>query len=226
MNQNNQITNAEIEKFIINPLSPPIQFTDRNYNGDFGLLPTEIWNKIYDMKKDLEEKQVQDDINEIKNLKIEEFEYCYASYENVLDKECTLQPSFKMIKSYYNFDKDSMEDFIVRSGYFEDYDFDRLFRILELKRPRQLDKTYIQNAFSEALYDIQWDINLYRNQDEYVNMYNLIQAIGNYLVCNEENFKDIRYRNYCNMYFSDIVLSKIELIKKKIPFYLWSKNGL
>ena len=63
MNQTNQITKLtldEIENFIKKPLPPPIQFTDRNYNGDFGLLPTELWNKIYDMKYELEKKELKE----------------------------------------------------------------------------------------------------------------------------------------------------------------------
>ncbi len=221
MYQITKLTNVEIQKFIINPLPPPIQFTDRNYNGDFGLLPTEIWDKIYDIKKDLEEKQVQDDINEIKNLKIQEYERCYHMYDYSF-YEGSVEPSFKMIKSYYNEDKDSMENFIVRSGYFEDYNFDRLFRILKLKRPRQLDKTYIQNAFSEAICEMHWDIHLYRNSKDYVNMYNIIQRMKEYLICNKENSTGYKYTNF--MSFNDIVLEKIELIKKKIPYNLYRNS--
>ena len=52
------LNQCEIERFIKNPLPPPIQFTDRTQNGDFGLLPVELWNHIYDIKHSMEKHDI------------------------------------------------------------------------------------------------------------------------------------------------------------------------
>jgi hypothetical protein len=57
MNQMMNLTTEEFNYFINNPLPPPIEFADRTQNGDFGLLPIELWNKIYDIKHAMEEKE-------------------------------------------------------------------------------------------------------------------------------------------------------------------------
>jgi len=57
---NTKLTIEEIKKFIKNPLPPPLQFADRTQNGDYGLLPIEIWDKIYDIKSAMETKDYHD----------------------------------------------------------------------------------------------------------------------------------------------------------------------
>ena len=52
------LNQCEIERFIKNPLPPPIEFTDRTQNGDFGLLPVELWNHIYDIKHSMEKHDI------------------------------------------------------------------------------------------------------------------------------------------------------------------------
>ena len=130
MNQTTILTNEEIENFIINPLPPPIQFTDRNYNGDFGLLPTE---KYEHDKKNL--------LSEIKWLGEDGvyFKYFYDLYNS---------------KSNGRILHGLLGDYLVeyKCNDKEDYEkLDFVLKILEQKKPRNYNKElvmkYIKNGF-------------------------------------------------------------------------------
>tara|TARA_R110000744_G_scaffold52006_1_gene111669 strand:+ start:63 stop:716 length:654 start_codon:yes stop_codon:yes gene_type:complete len=112
----NKLSTEDIDNLIKNPLPPPIQFMDRYQNGDFGLLPIEIWDKIYSMKKAMElndenERLIKEAENKIIN--------CYYSWrEQDLDKD---EEENKY--SYDNFDiycnqieLEEYDDFIIENA--------------------------------------------------------------------------------------------------------------
>jgi hypothetical protein len=112
----NKLTNEEIEHFINNPLPPPIEFADRTQNGDFGLLPIELWNKIYDIKHAMEEKEYNESNKMIEALhheyRCERAKIQFIKYKNLyLSETFKLQNCKRFINYYYCHDFTDLKSF-------------------------------------------------------------------------------------------------------------------
>ena len=166
MNQNNQIqklTLDEIEHFIKNPLPPPIKFTDRYYSGDFGLLPTEIWDIIYQMKYDLE-KQELNNIKEKHNENLRTTDELQIQKYQLRKNNINTFPEFEYIQKMYNREGNRPFDGISSFFYFmdehlleneEDDKKERFHKILCQKRPRIANKEFVRDTLQDCVISLQ-----------------------------------------------------------------------
>ena len=112
----NKLSNEDIDYLIKNPVNAPIQFMDRYQNGDFGLLPIEIWDKIYSMKKAME-------LNDENERLIKEAEdkiiNCYYSWrEDVNEEEDHLRYSYDNFDVYCDYIEldEEYDDIIIKKA--------------------------------------------------------------------------------------------------------------
>ena len=151
-----QLTNEEIQRFITNPLPPPIEFTDRNQNGDYGLLPIELWDKIYDIKHSMEVKEATQVKKALEECTEDLYERLYQS-ERLVSRAVIQGQGRKFLTWKYLKQSNNKEwavnrlfKLLLRNQPFQ---YERMTHIYSLKRPRVADRDFFDNFLRRAFED-------------------------------------------------------------------------
>tara|TARA_R110002072_G_scaffold236249_1_gene393885 strand:- start:209 stop:841 length:633 start_codon:yes stop_codon:yes gene_type:complete len=146
-----------------NLLAPPIQFADRYQNGDFGLLPTEIWDIIYSMKTDIEthdtrklnwyKQMVGSNQSRIRELKFNAITLNEMGFDmlefNVLKNTIENTGEFDKYKVFKNLVLNlyQAEGYGIDDGVF-------LLKIINQKKPRLVNRERFHNILYRCFFEL------------------------------------------------------------------------
>ena len=178
------LNQCEIERFIKNPLPPPIEFTDRTQNGDFGLLPVELWNHIYDIKHSMEKNDPNLIIQKKDNIRVAEINISMLRLDYLNDNRHLF--SFKNLREQYHREGvwegliEKVEDVVdglapQDHGYDEVDCYQYVMKILTQKRPRKNKIQEIDIHFNQVFEEFYNDFITHRGEKLYGYRINYIE---------------------------------------------------
>ena len=113
---------------------------NRNQNGDFGLLPIEIWNYIYEIKTELEvqdlknNRELSDKYQELSNEHL--YKKCTYMIKHIIEFKNDFTFIYDFLKS--NLNDNEQTELLENAFYDNNYDTcEEMKRIINLKKPRK-----------------------------------------------------------------------------------------
>jgi len=136
-----------------------IQKLTREYSGDYGLLPVEIWDIIYDMKYALEKSEIDKCKKNISDCEKKDYELKYKLFSQI-HGNMNKNPNFGSIKTWIIMNHIDITDLLhFNFGHREEEE--TMHKTLTQKRPRKNNIKLFEDIWAEELHNVVRKIDNY-----------------------------------------------------------------